>query len=80
MMLCYDKLKLVSASLILYLNQIHMNNNIENLLQRLPELSDEQFKREYLTYLEFTQPIVEILQHVDKALVLRIVKLALEVD
>ncbi len=54
---------------------------IENLRSHLPQLSDEQLKREYLNYLQWTEPIAQTLQQVeDEAQALRVVKLALEVD
>jgi HEAT repeat protein len=54
----------------------------EYLLRLLPELSDEQLKRNYLNYLKWTEPIALMLALVDdEAQALRVVKLAMdEVD
>ncbi|HEY9667441.1 MAG TPA: HEAT repeat domain-containing protein, partial [Coleofasciculaceae cyanobacterium] len=51
------------------------------LVQQLPQMNDEQLKREYLNYLKWTQPIAQILAQVeDEAQASRVVLLALEVD
>lgn len=53
----------------------------EYLLQLLPVLTDEQLKRDYLNYLKWTEAIALMLSVVDqKAQVLRVVKLALDID
>jgi HEAT repeat protein len=53
----------------------------EYLLRLLPDLSDEQLKRNYLNYLKWTEPIALMLALVDnEAQALRVVKLALAVD
>jgi HEAT repeat protein len=54
----------------------------EYLLRLLPDLSDEQLKRDYLNYLKWTEPIALMLALVDdEAQALRLVKLAMdEVD
>ena len=54
----------------------------EQLLQRLPTLTDEQLKRDYLNYLKWTEPIALMLALEQReAQALRVVKLALhEVD
>ena len=52
-----------------------------NFLQKLSHLSDEQLQRDYLNYLQWTEPIAQMLvQLEDEAQALRIVRLALEVD
>jgi HEAT repeat protein len=53
----------------------------EALLRRLPYLSDEQLKREYLNYLKWTEPLALMLALMDhQPQAIRVVKLALEVD
>jgi HEAT repeat protein len=53
----------------------------EALLQRLPQLSDEQLQRDYLNYLKWTEPIALMLALVEQeAQALRVVRLALEID
>ncbi|NJL39001.1 MAG: TIR domain-containing protein [Leptolyngbyaceae cyanobacterium SM1_4_3] len=53
----------------------------EYLLQLLPNLSDEQLKRDYLNYLKWTEAIALMLALVEEeTLALRVVKLALYVD
>jgi HEAT repeat protein len=54
----------------------------EYLLRLLPELSNEQLKRDYyLNYLKWTEPIALMLALVDEeAQALRVVKLAMDVD
>jgi 3',5'-cyclic AMP phosphodiesterase CpdA/DNA polymerase III delta prime subunit len=55
----------------------------ESLLKQLPNLlnNEDRFKREYLNYLKWTEPLVLMLELVeDEKQVLRIVELALEVD
>ncbi|MBW4441057.1 MAG: HEAT repeat domain-containing protein [Plectolyngbya sp. WJT66-NPBG17] len=57
----------------------------ESLLERLPELSDEVgskvLKQDYLNYLKWTEPVALMLALVkDKALAIRVVRSALEVD
>ncbi|WP_413172512.1 HEAT repeat domain-containing protein [Anabaena azotica] len=53
----------------------------ECLLKLLPSLNDECFRREYLNYLKWTEPLKLMLGLVDdEALAVRVVKLALEVD
>lgn len=53
----------------------------EALLERLPELSNEELKCNYLNYLKWTEPLALMLPFVgDKTLVQRVIKLALEVD
>lgn len=53
----------------------------EWLLPKLTELSDEELKHNYLNYLKWTEPLVMALGLVDfRDLVVRVVKLALEVD
>ncbi|NJL41576.1 MAG: NACHT domain-containing protein [Leptolyngbyaceae cyanobacterium SM1_4_3] len=50
----------------------------EALLHRLPQLSDEQLKRDYLNYLKWTEPLALMLALVEEeALALRVVKLAM---
>lgn len=52
-----------------------------NLLQQLAQLSDERLQREYLNYLQWTEPIAQMLAQLeDEAQALRVVRLALEVD
>ncbi|KOP27481.1 hypothetical protein AMR41_05675 [Hapalosiphon sp. MRB220] len=55
----------------------------ESLLKQLPDLlkDEDRFKREYLNYLKWTEPLVLMLELVeDEKQALRIVELALEVD
>lgn len=56
-------------------------NSAENLLQKLPQLSDQQLKSEYLSRSKLIELLGPILQQVtDKDQALRVVKLALEID
>ncbi|MFQ4139925.1 NACHT domain-containing protein [Nodosilinea sp. PGN35] len=51
----------------------------EHLLQLLPELSDEQLKRDYLNLLKWTEPVALMLALVDEEdMALRVVKLAMD--
>jgi HEAT repeat protein len=53
----------------------------ERLLPKLVELSDEELKYDYLNYLKWTEPLAMAMTFVDSPdLVVRVVKLALEVD
>lgn len=53
----------------------------EELLEQLSGLGDEALKREYLNYLKWTEPVASMLALVeDEAQVMRVVRLALEVD
>lgn len=53
----------------------------ERLLPKLVELSDEELKNYYLNYLKWTEPLAMAMTFVDSPdLVVRVVKLALEVD
>ncbi|MBD1839216.1 HEAT repeat domain-containing protein [Coleofasciculus sp. FACHB-64] len=53
----------------------------ESLLKLLPSLGDDELKREYLNYLNWTEPLALMLELVeDEAQAVRVVKLALEVD
>lgn len=54
----------------------------EELLRRLPHLSDEELKRDYLNYLKWTEPVALMLALLDKdKSALRVVRLAMdEVD
>jgi HEAT repeat protein len=53
----------------------------EHLLNLLPELSDEQLKRDYLNLLKWTEAIALMLALVsDEAHALRVVRLALDID
>lgn len=53
----------------------------EELLERLPELSDEEFKQEYLNYLKWTEAIALMLGLLrDEKQALRAIELAKEVD
>ncbi|WP_159790401.1 HEAT repeat domain-containing protein [Sodalinema gerasimenkoae] len=54
----------------------------ESLLRRLPHLSDEELKRDYLNYLKWTEPVALMLALLDEeATALRVVRLAMdEVD
>ncbi|AFY53401.1 hypothetical protein Riv7116_0816 [Rivularia sp. PCC 7116] len=54
--------------------------NYQSLIYQLSQLSDEQVKRNYLNYLEWTQPIASILTLIDDIEALRLVRLALDVD
>ena|GEM_PF-363128 len=53
----------------------------EQLLERLPSLSDQQLKWDYLNYLKWTEPLALMLELLeDQKQAVRVVKLALEVD
>jgi hypothetical protein len=53
----------------------------EALLERLPELDDEQLKREFLNFLKWTEPMALMLALVEnEGLAVRVVRLGLEVD
>ena len=52
----------------------------EALRERLPTLSDEVLKREYLNYLKWTEPIALMLALVDDRRAVQVVQLALDVD
>jgi len=53
----------------------------ESLLQRLPQISDDRLKRDYLNYLKWTEPLALMLALVDdEAEAIRVVNLALAVD
>ncbi len=53
----------------------------ESLLEKLPHLSDEELKREYLNYLKWTEPLALMLELVnEQQQALRVVKLAIDVD
>ncbi|BAY10565.1 HEAT repeat domain-containing protein [Calothrix sp. NIES-2098] len=53
----------------------------ECLLQKLPHISNEKLKRDYLNYLKWTEPLALMLALVEKeAQAVGVVKLALEVD
>ena len=53
----------------------------EALRKRLPTLSDEHLKRDYLNYLKWTEPLALMLAIVDQeAEAMRVVRLAIEVD
>ncbi|MFN6581063.1 MAG: HEAT repeat domain-containing protein [Aulosira sp. ZfuVER01] len=53
----------------------------ECLLQKLPYISNEKLKRDYLNYLKWTEPLALMLALVEKeAQAVEVVKLALEVD
>jgi HEAT repeat protein len=54
---------------------------LQMLLQKPSPVSDETLKREYLNYLKWTEPLARMLELAeDEAQVVRVVKLALEVD
>ncbi|OUL30340.1 HEAT repeat domain-containing protein [Nostoc sp. 106C] len=62
-----------------FYRQLPLESN--NLLQQLAQLSDEQLQRDYLNYLQWTEPITQMLAQLeDEAQALRVVRLALEVD
>lgn len=69
-------------------NQIEFRHHLfqeyyaaEHLLRQLPNLSDIQLKRDYLNFVKWTEPLLIILSLLeDKEQVLRIVRLAIEVD
>ncbi|KAM3110857.1 NACHT domain-containing protein [Phormidesmis sp. 146-20] len=53
----------------------------EALLEQLPELGDEQLKREFLNFLKWTEPVALMLALLeDEAQAVRVVRLALDVD
>jgi HEAT repeat protein len=53
----------------------------ESLLQRLPQISDDRLKQDYLNYLKWTEPLALMLALVDdEAEAIRVVRLALAVD
>ncbi len=53
----------------------------ESLLEKLPHLSDEELKREYLNYLKWTEPLALMLELVnEQQQALRVVNLAIDVD
>ncbi|NMF65628.1 HEAT repeat domain-containing protein [Brasilonema octagenarum] len=53
----------------------------ESLLKQLPHFSDDKLKREYLNYLQWTEPLALMLGLLEEEKqALRVVKLALEVD
>ncbi|MEM6753835.1 MAG: HEAT repeat domain-containing protein [Cyanobacteria bacterium P01_C01_bin.38] len=53
----------------------------KRLLEKLPSLSDDELKWDYLNDVQFTQPISTALEFVeDRDLALRVVKLAFEID
>ncbi|MEQ8381224.1 MAG: HEAT repeat domain-containing protein [Coleofasciculus sp. A1-SPW-01] len=52
----------------------------EALLERLPTLSDEVLKREYLNYLKWTEPIALMLALLEDRQAVQVVQLALKVD
>ncbi|MBR8838101.1 MAG: HEAT repeat domain-containing protein, partial [Stigonema ocellatum SAG 48.90 = DSM 106950] len=53
----------------------------ECLLQKLPDIIDQELKRDYLNYLKWTEPLALMLALVEKeAQAVRVVKLAIEVD
>lgn len=56
------------------------NINYQSLISQLPQLSDEQLKRDYLNHLEYTEIIAAILPLIDNSEALRLVRLALDVD
>ena len=56
------------------------NTNYQSLISQLPQLTDEQFKRDYLNHLEWTESIGAILPLIDDDEALRVVKLALDID
>ena len=56
------------------------NNNSQSLISQLSKLSDEQFQRDYLNHLEWTESIASILSLINDSEALRLVRLALDVD
>ncbi|MBV6627510.1 MAG: HEAT repeat domain-containing protein [Rivularia sp. (in: Bacteria)] len=54
--------------------------NYQYLISQLPKLSDEQFKRDYLNHLKWTESIASILPLIDDLEALRLVRLAFDVD
>ncbi|MFB2977767.1 HEAT repeat domain-containing protein [Microseira sp. BLCC-F43] len=53
----------------------------ESLLEKLPHLSDEELKRQYLNYLKWTEPLALMLELVnEQQQALRVVNLAIDVD
>ena len=56
-------------------------HNLESLLEKLPTLTDDELKWDYLNKVEFTQPLGNIIGSLeDFDLALRIVKLAFDID
>ena len=56
------------------------NTNYQSLISQLSQLTDEQFKRDYLNHIKFTESIASILPLIDDSEALRLVRLALDVD
>lgn len=55
--------------------------NLERLLEKLPNLTDDELKWDYLNKVEFTQPLGDLVGSLsDFDLALRIVKLAFDID
>lgn len=55
--------------------------NLERLLEKLPNLSDDELKWDYLNKVEYTQPLGDLIGSLsDFDLALRIVKLAFDID
>ena len=56
-------------------------HNLESLLEKLPNLTDDELKWDYLNKVEFTQPLGNLICSLeDFDLALRIVKLAFDID
>ncbi|MDJ0704654.1 MAG: HEAT repeat domain-containing protein, partial [Leptolyngbyaceae cyanobacterium MO_188.B28] len=79
-LLKYHLLQNRSADQIEFRHQlIQEYYSAEYLLRRLPELNDEQLKRNYLNHLKWTEPIALMLALLDKDYqALRVVKLAMD--
>ncbi|MEM7713394.1 MAG: hypothetical protein AAF349_07420, partial [Cyanobacteria bacterium P01_A01_bin.68] len=59
---------------------MELNKNNQYLISQLSKLTDEQFQRDYLNHLEWTEFIASILPLLDDSEALRIVRLALDID
>ena len=56
-------------------------HNLESLLEKLPNLTDDELKWDYLNKVEFTQPLGNLIGSLeDFDLALRIIKLAFDID
>ena len=56
------------------------NYSVEGLLQKIPNLTDEELQWDYFNDLKWTQPAASMMALLDKDLALRVVRLALQVD
>ncbi|BAY85579.1 peptidase C14 caspase catalytic subunit p20 [Calothrix parasitica NIES-267] len=59
---------------------MQLNKKYQSLISQLSQLSDEQFQKDYLNHLEWTESIASILPLIDDSEALRVVRLGLDVD